>query len=109
MLDLIDKALDQVPFAVPPAVIVARRLGALVRWDDRYGTVLSHQVEHRLASVAAIGDHALKRQAVQQRTGLDAVVALAGRQAHAQRIAQGVDEDVDLGAEAPTAAPQRLL
>ncbi len=50
----------------------------------------------------------LELETLGQSRGLSAVMPLARRQAHAQRIAQPVHTDVDLGREAATRAPQRL-
>ena len=76
VLDLVDKTLDQMPFSIEPGIVLALELGRLMRRDDRLGAQGLDVGDERRARIAAISDHALEREAVQQRDGLGAVVAL---------------------------------
>jgi hypothetical protein len=48
-------------------------------------------------------------EAVDQRLGLRAVMDLTGRGDQAQRVAESIDGDVDLGGQAAARAPDRLI
>ena len=109
MLDLVDEAFHQVPFPVPPAIVVAGLFAPLVRWDDHLCTTLTYQGDDGLPSISPIRNHARKRQSCQQRWRMWAVMALACRQVQTQRVAQAIDQHVDLGAESTTAPSQCLL
>ena len=59
--------------------------------------------------VGLIGDDVRGDKAVDQGFGLGAVVDLAGSCDQAQRVAQSIDGDVDLGGQAAARAPDRLI
>ena len=68
-------------------------------------------IEHGLHEQAVIpGGHAhVPGAAGQQRVGTLEVVRLPGREGKAGRVAERVDRGVDLGAQAASAAPDRLV
>src|SRR3712207_1640359 len=109
MLDFVDTAFHQMPFPIPPTIIVAWLLGPLVRWDHDFCATLDHQVDERLPGVSPIRNHPRERQSRHQRGRMRTVVALPSGQAQAQRVPQAVDQDMDLGAEATATPSQGLL
>ena len=108
MLDCVDEAFHEMAFPIPPAIIVPWLVGTRVRRDHGFRSTVSHQVDERLPGVAPIRNDAFKWQSLQQRRCVWAVMALPRRQFEAQRIAQAIDQDMDLGAKATTAPSQRL-
>jgi hypothetical protein len=80
MLDLVDKAFDQVPLTIQPAVVIALLFGALVRRNDGNRPVLDDPIDQRLPSIAAIRNHILPLQTFQQRLRLGAFMRLSGGQ-----------------------------
>ncbi len=76
VLEFVNTTLDQMPFSIEPGIVLALELGRLMRRDDRLGAQGLDVGDERRARIAAISDHALEREAVQQRDGLGAVVAL---------------------------------
>ena len=80
VLEFVDTTLDQMPFAVEPGIVRALEPGRLMRRDDRLSAQGLDVGDERRACIAAIRDHALEREAVQQGDGLGAIVALTGCQ-----------------------------
>ena len=109
LLDLVDKTLDQMPFAVQPRVVLTADFRALVRRDHRLPTLLDDPIDERLPGITAIGNDVLTHQPLQQRLGLDTVVTLACGQRQPQRIAQPVHNDMDFGTQATSTPTQGLL
>src|SRR5690606_19397656 len=109
MLDLIDKALDQMAFTIHPAVVFAQHFGALMRWDDRFNTAVQQIVDEMCCRVASICDQAFKIEPFEQILRLGDVVSLTRSQAKTQGVAQAIHDHMDFGGEAPSTASQRLL
>ncbi len=80
VLEFIEAAFDQMPFAVDPGIVLAFDLGALMRWNDRLTAALVQVGDERRSGIAPICQDFLEGQPVEQRLGLGAVVALARRQ-----------------------------
>lgn len=80
MLEFVDAACDQMTLAVEPGIIVALELGRLMRRDHRF-TALRVQVGDVVRPrIAAICQHLLEGQPVQERMRLSAVMALSSGQ-----------------------------
>ena len=98
MLDLVEKALDEVATLVE-ARAEGGRIDAMVERSDVGGGALggNHRAQ-RIAVVAAIGQHdAFARQCAKHVLGALAVVRLPLAQLERDREAASVDERVDLG------------
>src|SRR5687768_14058151 len=104
MLELIDKALDQMPFAVEPSVVCPSLLAALMRRNDSNCTLSHNRIEERLGSITTVSNHIVTGKVCEQRICLCDVMALSCREAQAQWIAQRIYRNMDFGAKATTTA-----
>lgn len=87
VLEFIEAAFDQLPFAVDPWIVLAFDLGALMRWNDRLTATLVQGGDEWRSVVAAIRQDFFEGQSGEQCLGLGTVVALSRCQNHAQWIA----------------------
>jgi hypothetical protein len=88
--------------------VVEDRLGAVAFWrDHRLGPEGKVGAEP-INIIGLIGNDVLGDKAVDQCLGLRAVVDLAGREDKAQRVAEGVDGDMDFRGRAAARAADRL-
>ena len=109
MFDLVDETFDEVAFLVELG-IVRDGLGAGAVRGDRGVDVVRAQVRSEGIGVEGlVGDQDLGGQAADERFGLGDVVRLAGGETNAQRIAERIDGDVQLGAQPPARAPDGLI
>lgn len=99
MLQLVEKALNQVALTVQSSAVVTRLFRPLVGLNDGYRALFANPIDQRLPRIAPICDHMLRLPAFQQRLRLSAFVSLSGSQTQAQGIAQTIDGDMDLGTE----------
>jgi hypothetical protein len=110
LLELAEEILDQMAFFVEFAIELARRQAVWPRRD--YGGFASRRqpVEDSAIGIeSAICDQQVGGHMRQQRIGPGQVVRLSRRQQQAQRIAERVDQRMDLGAQTAAAAAKRLV
>ena len=90
---------DEVPFLVKVGVegdgLRARPVGR----NDRLHAGFVDMITEPVLVIGFVGQQMFARQAFHQTLGLGDVVPLPRRQDEAQRIAQGIDGDVDLAAQ----------
>lgn len=109
MLDLVDEPLDQIALLVEE-LVVGDGLGArAARWNDCLGAELGDASAKAIGIKAHIGEEILEEKTTDQALGLANVVDLACGQNEADGIAEGVDPNVDLGAQAAARTPDRLI
>lgn len=108
MLDFIDKTFHQMTLSIQPTVVFTLFFGPLVGGNDRLHLPSRHLVNKFLARIATVGQQVVKMKPFDQLRGHDAVMPLTGRQPQAQRIAQSIDGDMNLGREPTPTASQRL-
>ena len=109
MFDLVDETFDEVAFLVELG-IVRDGLGAgAVRGDHGVDVVRAQVRSEGIGVEGLVGDQDLGGQAADERFGLGDVVRLAGGETNAQRIAERIDGDVQLGAQPPARAPDGLI
>src|SRR5450759_2706886 len=109
LLDQVDEPLDLLAFLVPMLVIITRHLPVLLRRDHGLGIRPLRRPHDRIAIVRLVEDVRIRLMPLDQRLGLRNVGLLARCQDELDRVAQGVDEDVDLGAESAPRTAQRLI
>ena len=92
------------------SVIVAQQ-GPVVPWRDYRGLTRGRQrLEDACVGVERlVGDQRIGLHRGQQVVGPDQVVCLAAGQEEADRVAQRIDQGVDLGAQSAARAPDRLV
>ena len=108
MLDLIDETLHQVPLFVEVPVIVAGLLAVFAGRNDRFDCFVGKDLQKIIGIVRAIGDQELKFIICDQCFCLSNVMTLPGGQKKAQRVPQGIDIYMNLGAK-PTSTPSECL
>jgi len=108
MLDLVDEALDAVAQAVGVRVVGDLGRAPPQRWDHGVDLGLGEMCSEAIVVVALVGDQADEREPVDQGEGLGRLVHLSCRQDQPKRMAEGIDGDVDLGAQAAARAADGL-
>ena len=108
MLDFVDEALDEVTLLVAMPIVGNWLLSRSEGGDHGIGSE-GEKGSELVGVVSLVGDDTSGGKAVDQGFGLCAVVDLACRCDEAQRVAQGIDGDVDLGGQAAAGAPDRLI
>lgn len=104
MLDLVNKAFDQVSFTIKMPVIFTLHEAIAFRWNHRKNAFGSDRFKQLVRIIAFIGNQDLRREVSNQRSGVRAVMTLAARQMKTQRIAQCVNGNVNLGGKATATA-----
>ena len=103
VFDLAKEAFDQMPLLIDMAVVFPRLGAVLAGRDHCRGTACPYRSYERIGIVALIRNHGLVGQ---QRLGLRDVRRLPARKLEVQRVAQGIGQRLNLGAEAASGAPQ---
>src|SRR5882757_535292 len=109
LLDQVDEPLDLLPLLVQMLVILTRDFPILLRRDHRLSLLPLRRFHDRITVLRLIEDVGTCLVCLDQRFGLGDVGLLTRRQDELDRVAQGIDGDVDLGGKAPTRSAQRLI
>lgn len=107
-LDVIDKALNQMAFFVQMRIVWTWHGAIFACGNHGNGTTGTNQGQKGVGIIAGIGNHILGAASCQQSWRLRTIMALTRREDKVQWQAQRIDDDMDLCAEAPTAATKRL-
>jgi hypothetical protein len=97
--DLQEEPLDEVAFTVEREV-AGNLWGSGSGWDHRDGILFGDGVTERLGIVAFVGEDVIGWQIGDQGCGLGNVIDLPGREDEPKRVAEGIDDGVDLGGQA---------
>ena len=110
LLELGEEVLDQVPCFVEVAIVIPAHL-AVGLWGDHDGLAGGGQRDdHPCIGVESlVGDQRIGLHRRQQMVGARQIVCLAAGQEEAQRIAQGIDQGVNLGAQPSPGAADGLV
>src|SRR5918997_2386806 len=109
LLQLGEAVLDQVAPAVHVAVEVDGALAVGLGWDHRGGTTIVEVRPEPVGVEGLVAEQGAEGDALDQRPHADAVVALAGQQDEAHRVAEGVDQGDDLGGQPAARAADGLI
>lgn len=109
VFDEVEESLDQVAFRVECEVAVALDLAIGFWWDDRSDGADLEALDQRIRVISLVGEQSSRRDFGDQRFGLRDVVDLATRYAESQRIAERVDDDVDLCCQAAARPPYGFI
>lgn len=99
LFDQANEPLDLLAVLVQMLVIITWDLPVLLRWDHRLTPLLLRRRHHRIAVVRLVEEVCSRLMPQDQWRGLRDIRHLTGRQEELDRVAQGVDEDVDFRAE----------
>ena len=108
MLDLAEEPLDEVALLVDMLVVGDGLRSRCYRWNDSLGLGGIDGRAGTVAVVAFVGEELVEVEPLDQGLRLLAVVDVPARQDEAQRIAESVDDDVDLRARATARTPNLL-
>jgi hypothetical protein len=100
MLDLVEKAFDEVAFLVKMPVVDPRVEAIGTGRDDRLHTAFLHDLHERVGIVALIADHGVGRECPDQPFGLPDVGRWSTGEDEDQGVTQGIGDGMNLGAKA---------
>jgi hypothetical protein len=110
LLDLGEEVFDQMARRIKRSVILARRAPVGSRRDHRgLAGGCQRLNDARVGIERLVGDQRIGLDRGQQVVGPDQVVCLAAGQEEADRVAQRVDQGVDLGAQSAARVSDRLV
>ena len=117
LFELIKESLDEVTRLITMMIIVAWRSSIRARWNNRFGRVGLNLLHQGITVIAFIGGvPSLSRgndglgigRHSQQGVGLTHVGLFGARQGESDRVAQRINEAVNLGSETAARAAQSL-
>jgi hypothetical protein len=109
VLELVEEPFDEVAFSVEGEVALARG-DAIDLWrDDRGDAPRLQGQDQSVGVIGLVGQEGSRTDPGQQRLGLAKIGGLAGGQRDADRIAQSVDDDVDLGGQSASGTADGLV
>lgn len=97
MLEFIEEALDEVPFAVEREIAGPRHLTICFWRNHRGDTSLGERVDQRICVVRLVGKQGARVSTFKQGLRASQVMGLSRRQHQFDGIAQGINEGVDFG------------
>jgi hypothetical protein len=101
VLDFQEEALDEVALAIK-GVVAGDLRRCCPGWDDRYGILVFNGLPQGLGIVALVTQDIVGGKISDQGFSLSDIARLSRRQDEAERIAQSVDDGMDLSGQ-PTA------
>jgi len=108
MLDLVNEALNQMPFLVEIGVIITLLLAIFPGWNDRCHSHPNHELNKVVRIIGPVSNQVFTLKANRQACCLGDIMPLTAGQGKAQRIPQGIHAHVDFGAE-PASASSKCL
>src|SRR5215471_5661677 len=109
VLNLVDEELDEMTLLVEMPIVRNGARTAGFGGDDGSHVALREHSAKVIGIESLVAEKVLGRQAINQGFGLGRLVHLSGREKQAQDIAEGIDGNVNLGAQTSTRSPDRLL
>lgn len=109
LFDELKETLDEVAFGVKGVVAIARDLAIRFWRDDRLDRPDFEALHKAVGVVAFVAEEGFGLHFSREGLGLGDVVNLAAGEAERQRIAQGVDDHMDLGGQAAARAAYGLV
>jgi hypothetical protein len=109
VLDLVDEAFDQVTLLVEGLVVRNSLRSRAAGRNHGFGAAFCDSGAKPVGIIALVGKHVFAGKAADESLGLANVVDLAWSQDEADGIAESVDADIDLGAQAAARTPDRLI
>jgi hypothetical protein len=94
-----EEILDEVARFINVPIEITRRLPARFEWYDGGLTGCGQRFDHALVGIERfVGNEDISLHVGQKLVGADQIVSLATGQMEADRVAEGIDQRVDLGA-----------
>ena len=109
LFDELKETLDEVAFGVEGEVAIARDLAIRFWRDDRLDRPDFEALDKTVGVIAFVAEEGFGLHFSREGLGLGDVVDLAAGEAERQRVAQGVDDHMDLGGQAAARAAYGLV
>ena len=109
LFEELKETLDEVAFGVESEVAIASDLAVRFWRDDRLDGSHFEALDEGIGVVALVAEEGFGLHFSRECFSLGDVVDLAARQAERQRVAQGVDDHMDLGGRAAARAAYGLV
>ena len=108
MLEQVEEALDEIAFAVEDEVARAGDFSVGLGWDDGDDRSIVEGSDEGVGVEGLVGDQRSGIDGLDQRFGASEIVILARAEHHLDRIAEGVDEGVNLGGQSAAGSADGL-
>ena len=109
MFDYIEETLDEIAFAVEREIAIAFEAAIGFGRDDYLDPARRQAIDEAIGVISFVGEQGFGLDKRRERLGLADVVHLPARETERQRIAQGVDDDMDFCREPPARAANGLV
>lgn len=110
LFELTEEILDEVSRFIEVSIKLGRRPTIWQGWDyGRFSGGCQWLADPRVGIVGLVGDQRISGHLRQQRIGADQIVRLPARQPERYRVAEGVDQGMDFGAQPAAAEADRLV
>ena len=108
MFECIEETLNEIAFRVEGEVARARSFSIGFGWDDWNDRSLVEGGDEAIGVERLVGDHSAGIDGVNERLCASQIVILARAEHHLDRIAEGVDERMNLGAQSAAGSTDGL-
>ena len=109
VLDDVEETFDEVALAIKCKVALARRLAICPGRNDGLDAADFEMLDEAVAVIAFVGEEGCGFDFLGQDLGLRYVVNVSAGEAHRQRIAQRIDDGVNLGRQSSARAADRFV
>ena len=108
MLEFIEETLNEVAFAVEGEVARARGFSVRFGWDDGDDRSIVEGGDEGVGVERLVGDQGAGVDGLDERFSASQIVVLARAEHHLDRIAEGIDERVNLGGQSAAGSADGL-
>ena len=108
MLELVEKTLNEIAFAIEDEVARAWGFSVGFGWDDRDDRSIVEGGDEGVGVERLVSDQGAGIDGFDERLSASQIVILAGAEHHLDRIAEGVDERVNLGGQSAAGSADGL-
>ena len=104
LFELAEKSLDEIAFAIEGKIGVARLTAIGLGWNDRHDASALERLDQGIGVLGLVGQEGRGLDLVEQRRGLADIGGLSRRERQGDRIAERIDDGMDLRGQ-PAAGP----
>ena len=108
VLEFVEKALDEVALAIEIKITCQWNCAAGVGRDDRGDLPIGEGLDEGVGVVSLVADESRRLGMLKQRLCTSKIVGLSWRKHQLDRIAQGIDERMNFGAQSTARPTDRL-
>jgi len=108
MFEHVEETFDEIAFAVEGEIARARGFSVGLGWDDWGDRSIAEGGDEGVGVEGLVGDQSAGIDGFDQRFGASEIVILAWAEHHRDRIAEGVDERVNLGGQSAAGSADGL-